>query len=365
MFLLAAVIIAMVWANLVSGSGYFAFWERDLTIGFGSLSITDNLQHWINDGLMAVFFFVVGLEIKRELTIGELNDRRKAALPVIAALGGVILPALIFTALNGSGEYAKGWAIPMATDIAFAIAVLALLGSRIPAGARLFLLAIAIVDDLIAITVIAIFYAESLHPVWLLVGLAGLALALAFRRLGAVSPLWYIPIGAVVWLGFYESGVHATVAGVLLGLVTPARQVGERPVLEELEHLLHPWSSLVVVPIFALANAGVVFTSQVLTDALSSSLFFGVLFGLLLGKLFGIAGASLGARRLGIADLPAGVGTRQVWGVAALGGIGFTVSIFITGLSFTDHETIEIAKLGVFAGSLLGATLGTLILLRR
>lgn len=363
--LLIAVGAAMIWANLISGSGYFSFWESDLTIGFGSIAITEDLQHWVNDGLMALFFFVVGLEIKRELTVGELNDRRKASLPVIAALGGVIAPAVIFTVLNAGSRYADGWAIPMATDIAFAVAVLALLGSRIPSGARLFLLAIAIVDDLIAITVIAVFYTESISFAWLALGIGGLLLTLGFRRFGAVSPLWYLPIGLVVWLGFFESGVHATVAGVLLGLFTPARPVSGRPVLEELEHWLHPWSTLVIVPVFALANAGVVFDRQVVGDAFSSTLFLGVAAGLIIGKLVGIAGAALLAERSGIADLPAGLGRGHVWGVAALGGIGFTVSIFITGLSFTDHETVEIAKLGVFAGSLVSAALGSGILLTR
>lgn len=361
--LLIAVAAAMAWANLLSASGYFGFWQTDLTLGIGSATITEDLQHWVNDALMAVFFFVVGLEIKRELTVGELNDRRKAALPVIAACGGVVLPALIFTAVNAGGGYAEGWAIPMATDIAFAVAILALLGSRIPAGVRLLLLTIAIVDDLIAITVIALFYTEAIHLGWLAFGLAGLAAAALMRRLGATSPLWYLPVGLLVWLGFFESGVHATIAGVALGLLTPARPVAGRPVLEELEHRLHPWSSLVIVPIFALANAGVVFDRQVLGDALASPLFQGILAGLVVGKLLGIAGATLLARRLGLAALPDGVERRHVWGIAALGGIGFTVSLFITGLSFTDLETVEIAKLGVFAGSLISAALGSAVLL--
>lgn len=362
--LLAAVVVAMVWANLLSGAGYFSFWSGDLTIGIGSLSITDSLQHWVTDGLMAIFFFVVGLEIKRELTVGELNERRKAALPVIAACGGVILPALIFTLVNLGGPYLDGWAIPMATDVAFAVALLALLGRRIPSGARLFLLAIAIVDDLIAITVIAVFYTETINFGWLAFAAAGLLLALLMRRFGAISPLWYLPVGLLVWIGFFESGVHATIAGVSLGLITPAGPVGGRRVLEELEKMLHPWSSLVVVPVFALANAGVAFNRQILDDAIGSTLFAGIALGLVFGKLLGIAAASFGSVRFGLAALPEGVGRRHVWGVAALGGIGFTVSIFIAGLSFADIETVEIAKLGVFAGSLISAGLGSLILLR-
>lgn len=364
-FLLLAVLAAMLWANLSSGAGYFSFWEHRLTLGIGQFSLTEDLQHWINDGLMVVFFFVVGLEIKRELVVGELNDRRKAALPVIAACGGVIFPALIFTAINHGGQFADGWAIPMATDIAFAVAVLALLGSRIAPGVRLLLLSIAIVDDVIAITVIAVFYTASINLAWLALGTAALLATFPLRRLGAVSPLWYLPLGLVAWLAVLESGVHATIAGVALGLLTPAHAVGGRQVLSDLEAKLHPWSALIIVPLFALANAGVRFTEEVFSDAFSSTLFFGVMVGLVLGKLIGIAGPTLIATRLGVADLPAEVGTRQIWGVAALGGIGFTVSLFIAGLTFTDRETLEIAKLGVFTGSLVGAAVGTLVLLRR
>lgn len=364
-FLLAAVALAMVWANFLSGDGYFSFWGRELTVGIGSLSLTEDLQHWVNDALMVVFFFVVGLEIKRELAVGELNDRRKAALPVIAAFGGVILPALIFMAFNAGGEFVDGWAIPMATDIAFAVAVLALLGPRIPAGVRLLLLTIAIVDDVIAITVIAIFYTDTISFGWLALGLVALAATVPMRRLGAVSPLWYVPVGLVAWLGFLESGVHATIAGVALGLLTPAHAVGGRQVLEGLERRLHPWTTMVIVPLFALANAGVEFSREVVSDAVSSPLFQGIVLGLVLGKLLGIAGSTLLSARLGIGRLPSDVRAGHVWGVAALGGIGFTVSLFITGLSFTDHETVEIAKIGVFAGSLVSAALGSFILLTR
>ncbi len=364
-FLLVAVVVAMVWANFLSGDGYFAFWGTDLTIGVGSLSLTEDLQHWINDALMAIFFFVVGLEIKRELAVGELNDRRKAALPVIAAFGGVILPALIFTAFNAGGGFSEGWAIPMATDIAFAVAVIALLGPRIPSGVRLLLLTIAIVDDVIAITVIAVFYTDSISLGWLAFGLAGLGLTVVLRRFGAVSPLWFVPAGILAWLGFFESGVHATIAGVALGLLTPARPVKGRPVLEGLEHRLHPLTTMVIVPLFALANAGVEFSREIVSDAVASPLFQGILVGLVVGKLLGIAGSTLLSARLGIARLPSDVSPGHVWGVAALGGIGFTVSLFITGLSFTDRETIEIAKIGVFAGSLVSAGLGSAILLTK
>ena len=362
--LLVAVVAALMWANLAPGHGYFEFWETELTLGFGSFSITEDLQHWINDALMAVFFFVVGLEIKRELAVGELNDRRRAALPVIAATGGVVLPAVIFVLLNLGTDEIGGWAIPMATDIAFAVAVVAVMGSRIPSGARLLLLAIAIVDDLIAIMVIAVFFTDDLQLAWLLPALAGVLVILAMRRFGVARPLFYIPVGLVVWLGFFESGIHSTIAGVVLGLLTPAGTYRGRPVLEDMEHRLHPWSALGIVPLFALANAGVVFGADVIRDAFESTLFWGIAAGLVLGKLLGIGGAILASRSAGIGEVPEGVGTRDIWGIATLGGIGFTVSLFITGLAFDNYEQVEIAKIGIFTGSLVSAALGALILLR-
>jgi len=362
--LLVAVVAALMWANLAPGHGYFEFWETELTLGFGSFSITEDLQHWINDALMAVFFFVVGLEIKRELAVGELNDRRRAALPVIAATGGVVLPAVIFVLLNLGTDEIGGWAIPMATDIAFAVAVVAVMGSRIPSGARLLLLAIAIVDDLIAIMVIAVFFTDDLQLAWLLPALAGVLVILAMRRFGVARPLFYIPVGLVVWLGFFESGIHSTIAGVVLGLLTPAGTYRGRPVLEDMEHRLHPWSALGIVPLFALANAGVVFGADVIRDAFESTLFWGIAAGLVLGKLLGIGGAILASRSAGIGEVPEGVVTRDIWGIAALGGIGFTVSLFITGLAFDNYEQVEIAKIGIFTGSLVSAALGALILLR-
>lgn len=362
--LIAATIVAIIWANLAAPDGYFNFWQNELTIGFGDLSITDDLQHWVNDALMAVFFFLVGLEIKRELVVGELNDRRKATLPVVAAIGGVLLPGAIFLMLNSGTAEADGWAIPMATDIAFAIAVMALFGSRLPSGVRLLLLTIAIVDDLIAIMIIAFFYSGKLQPEWLLLAAAGVALIIAMRRLGVSRALFYVPFGAIVWLGFFESGIHATIAGVLLGLLTPAHPFRNREVIGDLEHRLHPWSALVIVPVFALANAGIVFDSEVFRAALGSSLFWGVAAGLVVGKLFGIGVAAVIVKMTGVGELPAGVRRDHIWGIAALGGIGFTVSLFITGLAFDDPDIVETAKLGIFAGSLVSAAVGSLLLLR-
>lgn len=363
--LLVAVFIALAWANLISGEGYLDFWHTGLSVNLGLITIGQDLQHWVNDGLMAIFFFVVGLEIKRELAVGELTEKRKAALPVIAACGGALVPALIFIGFNFGGLYSGGWAIPMATDIAFAVAVIALLGSRIPSGVRLLLLTIAIVDDVLAIAVIALVYTESIQIAWLAFGVGGLVLVVLLRRFGLSRPIWYLPIGILIWIGFFQSGVHATIAGVALGLLTPAGMFNGRDVLRSLERALHPWSSLVIVPIFALANAGIVVTREVLGDAIVSPVFQGIIAGLVLGKIFGITGATFLARKLGIVDLPSGATTRHVWGVAALGGIGFTVSIFITGLSFTDPEAIEIAKIGIFTGSIISAAVGVMLLMRR
>jgi NhaA family Na+:H+ antiporter len=364
--LLAAAVVAIAWVNAPFGDSYESFWHTELSIGIGDFSISEDLRHWVNDALMAIFFFVVGLEIKRELAVGELNDRSRASMPIIAALGGVVLPAAIFVLINLSdGAALDGWAIPMATDIAFAVAVVAILGSRVPSGVRLLLLSIAIVDDIIAISVIAVFYTADISLAWLGLGLAGLLGVVAMQRFGVSRILPYVLVGALVWLGFFESGVHATIAGVLLGLLTPAGPVKGRQVLEDLEHSLHPYSALVVVPLFALANAGIALSATVFADAARSSLFWGIVLGLVLGKLFGIALSIFAARRFRLAETPPGVGTRQIWGIAALGGIGFTVSLFISQLAYEVPEIIETAKLGIFAGSLVSAVVGVLLLRRR
>ena len=256
LFLLAATVVALGWANSPFAAVYEGLWSTELTVGAGPLAVTEDLKHWVNDGLMTLFFFVVGLEIKRELVVGELREPRRASLPVLAALGGVVVPAGIFLLLNAGGEGGRGWGIPMATDIAFAVGVLAVLGSRVPPGAKVFLLTLAIVDDILAITVIAVFYTSQLAVAWLAVA-AGMVLVLLLRQLGVRAISAYVPLGVLVWLATLESGVHATIAGVALGLATPARPVGGRPVLEQLQHRLHPLSSYLVIPLFALANAGV------------------------------------------------------------------------------------------------------------
>ncbi|MFM9053823.1 MAG: Na+/H+ antiporter NhaA, partial [Solirubrobacterales bacterium] len=279
--------------------------------------------------------------------------------------GGVLLPAAIFLLLNAGEGTARGWAIPMATDIAFAVGVLALLGKRIPPGVRLLLLSIAIVDDVIAIVVIALFYSGGLQLDWLIAAIGTVGVILLMQRFG-VSRIWpYWIVGAVLWVTVLSSGVHATIAGVILGLLAPAKPIDGRHVIEELEHRLHPWTSLVIVPVFALANAGIFLGGGVFTDALGSPLFWGVALGLVLGKGFGISGAIFLASRLGLAKLPDGVESGHVWGIAALGGIGFTVSIFITGLAFSSIALLEYAKIGIFAASVTAAVIGSVFLLLR
>ena len=362
-FLLAATVVALVWANSPASEAYDSLWETTLTIGAGDFALSDDLRHWVNDGLMAVFFFVVGLEIKREMVTGELNSRAAAALPAVAAVGGTVVPALVFVVIVAGGEGASGWAVAMATDIAFVAGVLALLGDRVSSGVKLFLLAVAVVDDIIAITIIAGVYTEGISAAWMLGALAGLAAVAAMRRLGVAHPLAYVPLALAIWIATYESGVHATIAGVALGLMTPARPVGGREVLRELEHRIHPFTGFVIVPLFALANAGVALGGDALADAASSRLTWAIVAGLVIGKLVGIAAATLGGLQAGVGELPEGMRVTQTWGVAALGGIGFTVSLFIAQLAFDTPALQDQAKVGVFAGSLVSGLLGAGILI--
>ncbi len=354
--LLAATIGALAWANIDLGS-YSRFWATELSIG----SLTESLGQWINDGLMAVFFFVVGLEIKRELVVGELRDRRTAALPAIAAVGGMVVPALFFLAFNAGTGNGDGWGVAIATDIAFAVAVLAVLGTRVPPGLRLFLLTLAIADDIGAVVVIAVVYAGDLEPMWFVGAGACIAVILGLRaaRVPAISA--YMIPGAALWLCVLESGVHATVAGVVLGLLTPARPVRNRPVLEQLEHRLHPWSSVLIVPLFALANAGVPLGASALGDAASSAVAWGAFVGLVVGKPVGIVAATAAGMRLRLGRLPEGVRGVHVLGAGAVAGIGFTVALFVAGLAFTG-STLDEVKVGVLAASLVSGLAGAAIL---
>jgi NhaA family Na+:H+ antiporter len=406
--LLVAAVTAVVLANSALSETYFRVLGTQLIIEFGPFHLDESLQHLINDGLMVIFFFVVGLEIKRELVLGDLKDPKAAALPVMAALGGMIFPAAIYIAFNtGAGaEAIRGWGIPMATDIAFAVGVLALLGTKIPSGAKLFLLALAIADDLGAIAVIAIFYTEGLDAGYLAMAIGGLVVAALARRAGVRALKFYIPLGFVIWFFTLESGVHATLAGVALGFLTPAKPMYDatefdrraRVILDEypdepdnphaqehadyealllseiateavsplsrIEHRLQTWSSFLVVPLFALANAGVDFRGSDIAEALTSSVAVGVALGLVIGKVVGISLFTFVAVRFGMGRLPAGVGWAHVIGLALVAGIGFTVSLFVAGLAFSDPQTIDLAKIGIFVGSLVAGALGAVVLFR-
>lgn len=359
--LLVATVVGLLWANLHADS-YHDVWESTLTLGAGPLEVSEHAREWVNEALMTLFFFVVGLEIKRELVVGELREPRAAALPVLAAVGGMVVPAGIFLALNLGTEHAGAWGVPVATDIAFVLGVLAVLGRRAPAGLKLFLLALAIVDDLGGILVIAVFYVESLSVPDLLGALVvTVGVALMRRRVAAIPV--YVACGVVLWYLMHKSGVHATLAGVALGLLTPAREVRGRDVLCALEHRLVPWSAFVAVPAFALANAGVELSWSVLADAFESRVVWGVVLGLVAGKALGITAFALGAVRMGWARLPRGARPLDIFGGAVLAGIGFTVALFIAGLSLADEpEVLAHVKAGILIASASAAVLGSAVL---
>ena len=352
--LLAAAAAALVWANIASGS-YERLWSTSMTIGSGDWSIPNDLRHWINEAAMAVFFFVVGLEVKREFVVGELRDRQAAALPISAAIGGMAVPALIYLAVNGDADGNSGWGIPMATDIAFALGVLTVVGKRIPPGLKLFLLTLAIVDDIGAILVIAVAYTDKLSIGFLALAFGFLSASWAVGRVGRWGWLRVVlALGA--WTAVSQAGIHATIAGVAIALVTPAADA------PRLEGALHPWTSYLVVPAFALANAGVVFGGGVLDGASTMRVAVGAAAGLVVGKILGITVGAAVATRLGIARLPAGVGWRHLVGAAGLGGIGFTVSLFIAGLAFEDGALLDAAKIGILGGSVAAGLVGSLLL---
>jgi NhaA family Na+:H+ antiporter len=356
--LVLATVIALVWANSPWSESYSSLWGYDITATFGRFSIADDLGHWVNDGLMPIFFFVVGLEVKRELTEGELTDRRAASLPLLAAVGGMAVPALVYFAWNPSGPASSGWGIPMATDTAFALGVLALLGTRVSSGLKLFLLTLAVVDDIGAICVIAIFYSSDVQIEWLAGAVLTIAIVVAMRRLGVRYALAYAAPALVLWLCVFQSGVHATIAGVALGLLTPVTDSRGRRVLDMLEHRLHPWTSFVVVPVFALANAGIALGGDAVRAAASSTITWGVATGLVAGKTVGIVGASAVCVALGLSRLPERSSFRDLLGIAAFGGIGFTVSLFIADRSFPGAALYE-AKVGILAASVAASMLGT------
>ena len=398
--LLAATIAALTWANSPWNDSYFDFLETELVIDLNILSIRESVEGWVNDGLLAIFFFVIGLEIKRELVRGELSSVRKAALPGVAALGGMIVPAVIYAAFNATGEGSGGWGIPVATDIAFALGVLGLFGRSLPSQLRIFLLGLAVFDDIGAILIIAVFYTSDLDLAALVWAIALLAIiVVAGRVFGVRNMLVYGILGVLFWVAVLKSGVEATIAGVILGLLTSASPLRTREAfkpavenlvdrheraieaddegaanvalgeisklsqdmespVERLERRLHPWSSYVVLPIFALANAGVVITGGVISDAASSAITIGIVLALTLGKLVGIAGFTWLAVRMELTPLPSGVTWRHIIGVALLGGIGFTVSLFISVLAFDEESLIAQAKIGVLTASVLAGVAG-------
>ena len=388
--LLVAAAVALVWANSPWRESYVALWHIPFGVTLGPFSFHRDLHFWINDGVMTIFFFVVGLEIRREIHCGELSELRRAALPLAAAFGGMLVPACIFSTLNMGRASISGWGIPMATDIAFAVGVLALLGSRVPPALRILLLALAVIDDVGAILVIAIFYSSGLEPVGFLVLGVGLAAIFAMQKLGVRSPWAYVPPAVVAWAGAYVAGIHPTLTGVVVGMMTPARawfgreelieradasiaglrdqsdederallphldhldvtrREGVSPV-ERLEHALHGWVAYGAMPLFALANAGVALGDASFTGE-PLLVFCGVAVGLILGKPLGILGFSWLATRLGLAALPRGVTWSRVAVVGVVAGIGFTMSIFIASLAFASGTNLETAKVGILVGS--------------
>ncbi|MCC6313303.1 MAG: Na+/H+ antiporter NhaA [Thermomicrobiales bacterium] len=407
--LLAAALVALLWANSPWAEAYDALWNTHLTLGVVQFNLTETLRDWVNDGLMALFFLVVGLEIKREALVGDLASPRRAALPAIAALGGALVPAVLFAALNQGGPGAHGWGVPMATDIAFALGVLALLGSRVPTGLKAFLAALAIADDLLAVLVIAIFYTSDIH--WAAIGAAVLALvALATANRCGARGLWiYWLLGLPLWAAIHASGIHASLAGVLLAFAIPAAtridptaflarsrallddfaagdatggnvltdgarqealaeledavEAAGAP-LQRLERALHPWVAFAVVPLFALANAGVALPDN-LGAGVGGRVTLGIVLGLVIGKQIGIFGATWLAVRSGLTQLPQGVGWRHIYGAAWLGGIGFTMALFVADLAFggaTGAPLLTAAKLGILAASLISGIGGALVL---
>ena len=390
--LLIATAIALIWANSAWADSYQNFWHAEIELIVGPWQLPHlSVGHFVNDALMALFFFVVGLEIKRELVTGDLSSFRAAAMPAIAALGGMVVPAALYLTLNGAGEASRGWGIPMATDIAFAVGIVALLGARVSPKIKLFLLTLAIVDDIGAIAVIAIFYTNDLSANWLLIAVGGLVAVWLLQRLRVWAIPIYAALGIFIWYATLESGVHATIAGVALGLLTPARPLLNQrdaqeivdglpndanvaevrqasflaqesvPLTERLENMLHPFTAFMIIPVFALANAGIVLSSDKISDAASSSVTLGIVLGLVVGKPVGIALFAWVATRFGFA-LPEGVRWQEFIGMGFAAGIGFTVSIFVAGLAFEGYAITDLAKIGILAASLIAAVAALLLL---
>lgn len=409
MLLLVCAVVAMIWANSAYADAYNHFFHTPVSVGFGKEALTKSLVHWINDGLMVIFFFVVGLEIKRETLVGELSSVRKAVLPAVTALGGMLAPAGLYLMLNTSGPAVNGWGVPMATDIAFALGILMLAGRRAPVGAKVFLTAMAIVDDIGAIIVIALFYTTDIQAMYLYYGLGLFGAMLLMNLLGFRVTLVYSALGVALWFFFLKSGVHATVAGVLLAFVIPASPdmkarsfcnrlgnlTGEfsqtfeneenksrvrtrqtrmllleemynsvhraHSPLERLEHGLKSWSAYFILPIFALANAGVTVTAEMLGHLLHP-VFWGIVLGLFFGKQIGVFGAAWLAIKFGLADRPERVSWPMIYSLSVLGGIGFTMALFIAELGFKGQtDLLPIAKIGILTATMIASVVGFIL----
>ena len=402
--LIICTVIALIWANSPWFESYHNLWHTYVNINLGNILVLNySLHHWINDGLMAIFFFTVGLEIKRELLVGELSSMQKASLPIAGAIGGMVVPALLYSIFNSGGEGAGGWGIPMATDIAFVVGIMALLGPRIPLTLKIFVLALAIADDIGAVLVIAIFYTAEISLTALVIAAIVLVMLVILNRLGTKSLIPYTILGIILWLAFLKSGVHATIAGVLLAFTIPAssrfntKEFSERvkqliksfddtgdhwknvlnnaerqhdvhsietscervlTPLQRFEHGLHPYVAFFIIPVFALANAGVTLAGLDILGALLSPISLGIIVGLFIGKQFGIFVFSFLAVKLKLASLPEGVNWKNLYGAGMLAGIGFTMSLFIAGLAFADPALLDLSKIGVLTGSLLSGIVG-------
>ena len=365
--LVIATIAALIMQNSPLSEVYNNFLHTPVAIKFGNLEIAKPLILWVNDGLMAIFFFLIGLEVKREVSQGHLSSISKVTLPIIAAIGGMVVPALIYIAFNGEDSFAlNGWAIPTATDIAFALGILALLGSRVPASLKVFLMALAIIDDLGAIVIIALFYTSELSTLSITIAAIALAVLFILNRLNVASKAAYILVGIVLWVSVLKSGVHATLAGVALAFMIPLKSTNSSgksfSMLKEMEHGLHYWVSLFILPLFAFVNAGVSLKGVSMQDMLNP-VPLGIMLGLFLGKQLGVFGFSFIAIKLGFAKLPDSSNFKQLYGVAILTGIGFTMSLFIDSLAFNDTQIYHYAdKLAILLGSFTSGVVGYIAL---
>ncbi|OHE00920.1 MAG: Na+/H+ antiporter NhaA [Sulfurimonas sp. RIFOXYD12_FULL_33_39] len=407
LILMFMTIVALIAANSQFAEAYKHFFHTEISFGFGSFGISHSIHHWINDGLMAIFFFIIGLEIKREILVGELSNIKVAILPILSAIGGMALPALIYIGFNGNGEGANGWGIPMATDIAFAISALVLLGNRVSASLVTFLVALAIVDDLGAVIVIALFYTSDINMISLFFAFASFLVLVSFNRFGIHAVLPYFLVGLGMWFFMLESGVHATIAGVIAAMAIPSKpkyapanftthtknlldEFDNYPVATDhmmhekqkaivqnikdkidsigapasrLEHTLHLPISLLVIPLFALANAGISIDFSSIKDTVAQPVSIGIIMGLIVGKVIGIAGVAWLAIKMKIATLPQDTTMSQIFGVAFLGGIGFTMSIFVADLAFLGNEDLIFqAKIGILTASLFAGVIGYILL---